>query len=392
MERSGAAAVGRNVPASARRPPHRQARLDHDRPGPVDRALHPPVAVRVADDVDVGFRNRLAFANDESAREGVLGLARGDVGGRTQLDDDRRLAECHVAGDLDGAARDDRRFVPRRASRLGSCPVGEAVHAAGSVTQPPFGHAGRKRVDDRDHRVLPEVVAHAQGVGACLDRLHRRLDDPDRLAHRLHLERIGEDDAVEAELAAQQPAQHRRVDRGGQRADADVCGHDRRDSGGDRRAEGRQAVLDVADERRQLEMRVLGRRAVTRKVLRAGRDPPRLKAAHVGGDMAGDELGVVAERAGADHGVRRNVHIGDRSEVPVHADRRELGGDRAGDLLGRRDVVDDTEGGAAGIRAALPPLEPRHVAPLLVERQQDPGRSARSAVANPARASRVGTL
>ena len=87
--------------------------------------------------------------------------------------------------------------------------------------------------------------------------------------------------------------------------------------------------------------------------------------------MPGDELGVGAERARPDHRVRRHVHVGDRREVPVHADRSELGRDRRRDGLGQRRVVDGAERGAGGVRAPRLPLEPRDVAALLVDREQD---------------------
>ena len=49
----------------------------------------------------------------------------------------------------------------------------------------------------------------------------------------------------------------------------------------------------------------------------------------------------------ADHRVRRHVHVGDRREVPVDADRGELRGDRRRDALRQRRVVEHAERSAA---------------------------------------------
>ena len=173
----------------------------------------------------------------------------------------------------------------------------------------------------------------------------------------------------------------------------DVRGHDRPHAGGDRGAKRRQPVLDVADERRQLEMRVLLGRAVAGEVLRACRHAAALDPAHVGRDVPRDERGVGAERARADHRVRRHVHVCHGREVPVDARVRKLGGDRRGDRLRQRDVVDGAERRAARIRAAGLPLEPRHIAALLVDREQHVARARRAATAHKARSrSRDGTL
>ena len=53
------------------------------------------MTVGVADDVHVGFRDRLAFTHD-LGRQRVLRLAGGDVRDRTKLDDPRRRAEGRV--------------------------------------------------------------------------------------------------------------------------------------------------------------------------------------------------------------------------------------------------------------------------------------------------------
>ena len=82
--------------------------------------------------------------------------------------------------------------------------------------------------------------------------------------------------------------------------------------------------------------------------------------------------GSDAEAAHADDGVARvRVRVRDGREVQVHAGARQLAGDRARDLLRQRDVVDGAEREVAGVRAAVLRLEPRHVAALLVDRDQE---------------------
>ena len=101
--------------------------------------------------------------------------------------------------------------------------------------------------------------------------------------------------------------------------------------GGECRTERLEPRLDVAGDRRQLEVGVLLRRAVPGEVLDASGDATRLRAANVRGDVPRDERRVGAERARADHGVRRDVDVGDRRVVPVDAGGGELGGDRRRD-------------------------------------------------------------
>ena len=153
-----------------------------------------------------------------------------------------------------------------------------------------------------------------------------------------------------------------------------VAGHHRLDAGGDRGAEREQRRGEVAADRRQLAVRVDGRVAVAGKVLRARGDALALGPGDERRDVTRDELGVGAEAADADHGVARvRVHVRDRREVQVHAGARQLAGDRARDLLRQRHVVDGAEREVAGVRAAVLRLEPRHVAALLVDRDQQLG-------------------
>ena len=67
------------------------------------------------------------------------------------------------------------------------------------------------------------------------------------------------------------------------------------------------------------------------------------------------------------------VGVRDRGEVQIDARRGQLARDRACDRLGQRHVVDGAEREVAGVRAAVLGLEPRHVAALLVDRDQELG-------------------
>ena len=118
-------------------------------------------------------------------------------------------------------------------------------------------------------------MADAQRVDARFERAYRGLLDSECRADRLHLERVGQYQPVEAELLAQQTLHDARAERGGrvvESGDAHVRGHDRPHAGGDRGPERLQTVFDVARDGRELEMGVLLGRAVAGKVLRTGGD------------------------------------------------------------------------------------------------------------------------
>ena len=246
------------------------------------------------------------------------------------------------------------------------------------------------------HRLLEEVVPEAQRVGAGLDRPNRPLFHTGRRADRAHLERVRHDQPVVPEVLAEQAVQdlaaHRRRDVA-QRADDDVRGHDRLRVGLDRSLEGQEgSVLDRLHDR-ELVMRVLGGVAVTREVLRAGCDARSLEPAHEGGHVPRRQLPVRAERADADDrvlGVR--VHVRDRREVDVHADRRQLGSHRRRDLLRQLDVVDGAESRVAGIRASRRRLEAGDVAAFLVDRDEHVPTLERSAAVSVPSCSRLSTF
>jgi hypothetical protein len=98
-------------------------------------------------------------------------------------------------------------------------------------------------------------VADEEGVDPRGDREDGAPLDAVGRADRLHLERVGDDEAVVAELTAEQarddrPAEGRRdvVELG----DEDVGRHDRGDAGGDRAAERPEARVDVVGHHGQL--------------------------------------------------------------------------------------------------------------------------------------------
>ena len=226
-------------------------------------------------------------------------------------------------------------------------------------------------------RLLVQVVAEAERVGSGGESQDGGFRHSQRPADPLHLERVGDDQPVEAELAAQQAREDRPADRRRRVVEPgheQVARHHRLDAGVDRGAEGQERGGEVAADRRQLAVRVGGRVAVTGKVLRARGDALALRAGDEGRHVARDELGVGAEAAHADDRVARvRVRVRDRRQVQVHAGARELAGDRARDLLRQRHVVDGAEREVAGVRAAVLRLEPRHVSALLVDRDQELG-------------------
>ena len=119
-------------------------------------------------------------------------------------------------------------------------------------------------------------------------------------------------------------------------------------------------------------MRVGGGVAVAGEVLRAGRHSLALRAGDERGHVPRDELGIGAEAADADDGIPGvGVRVGDGCEVQVDARGSQLARDRARHRLGQLHVVDGAEREIAGVRAAVLGLEPRHVAALLVDRDQE---------------------
>ena len=134
------------------------------------------------------------------------------------------------------------------------------------------------------------------------------------------------------------------------RADDDVCGHDRLRVSLDRGTERDERVQLEAVDDRQRQVGIDGRVAVTGKVLRARCDTGALEPAHERGDMSRHQLGVRSEGADPDDRIQRiRVDVRDRREVEVHADVGELGADRSCDALGQLEIVDDPQRGVSRI-------------------------------------------
>ena len=157
----------------------------------------------------------------------------------------------------------------------------------------PAASGSRSLFDGVDERLerggLRVVVAAADqhAVAAGLDRQHRRGGHRVAAGDRLHLEIVAQDDALVAQLLAQEarddaPRQRRRP-RLVERRHEHVRGHDGRDPGLDGRPERHE--LDLAQpigrmlDERQLEVRIGAGVAVPGKVLAAGGDALALQRA-----------------------------------------------------------------------------------------------------------------
>jgi hypothetical protein len=93
------------------------------------------------------------------------------------------------------------------------------------------------------------------------------------------------------------------------------------------------AVLDAG----KLEVAVHAGVAMAGEVLGAGGDPLALEPVHEGHGVARHLFGIAREAAIADYRVGRvGVDVGDRGEVEIQAQVRELAAERAGQRLGLR--------------------------------------------------------
>jgi hypothetical protein len=111
--------------------------------------------------------------------------------------------------------------------------------------------------------------------------------------------------------------------------------------------------------------------AVPGEVLHARADAGGLQPGDVGLGVPRDEQRVSAEGPHTDHRVVRvAVDVDDRGRVEVDPGSEQLPTDRPSDRLGEHDIVDATQRGVAGVRAALGLVQPRDVATLLVGRDQ----------------------
>ena len=121
----------------------------------------------------------------------------------------------------------------------------------------------------------------------------------------------------------------------------DVRRHHRIDSSIDCFAKWRQVDraqhLHILVYPRQRQMRVRPGIAVSRKVLGRRQHSVRSRPANVGSHQCPHLLGIGAERSCADDRIRWiGIHIGDRKEIPVHADRPALLRRNSAELFGVR--------------------------------------------------------
>ena len=208
-----------------------------------------------------------------------------------------------------------------RRRRQGAHPLRRLGHPV--LGQPTRVHG---RHDGRVHGVvglLGRARAEAEQVDAGDEGAHRGLGDAGLGARAGHVECVAHDDAVEAELVAQQRRSRSRENvagRSGSIAGTMMCEvMTAATPGVDGRPEGRELALARAPravdvDARQAEVRVDHGVAVAREVLRAGGDPGGLQALDPRGRVARDEGGVVAEAAHADDRVvGGGVDVDDRA-------------------------------------------------------------------------------
>ena len=138
-------------------------------------------------------------------------------------------------------------------------------------------------------------------------------------------------------------------------------GHDRVHALVDRALEGHQLhrveTRAIARHDGEADVRVDVRVTVPGEVLRGGEGAARVRAADEGGAQARDELRVGPEGARRDDRVVRvRVHVQDRREEDVHADRARLLRGDAPVLVREAVVTDGAEGhGGRELRAAALP-------------------------------------
>jgi hypothetical protein len=133
---------------------------------------------------------------------------------------------------------------------------------------------GQNRFDGRFR-----IGRHHQRVGAGFERQHGGLAARIALRDAAHLQRVGDDDALESHFAAQQAGedggrQRGRHIGGGQRRHGDVRGHDGIHARLDGRAEGRQfdalQALAAGVDHGHVQMRIHRRIAVSGEMLGGG--------------------------------------------------------------------------------------------------------------------------
>ena len=306
----------------------------------------------------------------------------GDARARLEIDDERRALERRIAFDLERSARRNEPDVARHGSalRLRGNPVARRANAARRLDQPGLGqpallHRGDDRGLNLDERVLREIVTEAERVRAGPSARTAPSSTP-------MVALIARISSASVITIPSKPSSQRsrswRITRlvvagtsssAGTRmcavmieaAPASIAAR----NGGSAFATNASRSSWTTGSSRCESASVS---PCPGKCFAHAATPwpwrPRTKAA----TCLADEPGIRAERPDPDDRVQRiRVHVGDRREVEVDADRGEIGADRGGDLLGEVDVVDSAERSVPGVRAPVRRLEPRDVAALLVD-------------------------
>ena len=212
------------------------------------------------------------------------------------------------------------------------------------------------RLDRRGHGVdrRADAVRSQQHIRPGLEGEHRRLARAVALRDRAHAQRVGEEEAAEPHLAAQQLRHqlggHRRgavvAEHSGHRH---VCGHHRVHARVDRHAEGDELhpveAVAVGPDDGQLDVRIGPGVAVPGEVL-GGRERTSLPGPpDEGRTQSPHGLRIFAEGADVDHRVVRiAVHVEHRRKEPVNAHRPGFFGRDAAVLVGEVLVTRGAEG------------------------------------------------
>ena len=183
----------------------------------------PDVAVSVAQDdddlpsvarLDEGLAGRAARHEPDDLRrwkrvaEAMVRFAGRDRRLGQELDDERRPRERHVAVDKQRPpGRLEADVSGSHVEGLSLDTARQGMDAGRGFPQPFLGEPARPHgFDDGGvHRLRAELGAEAQRVSAGLECANGALLHTDRRADRAHLERVGDDEAGEAELVTQEP-------------------------------------------------------------------------------------------------------------------------------------------------------------------------------------------
>ena len=199
---------------------------------------------------------------------------------------------------------------------------------------------------------IVDILGHEQHVVAGQQRIDtgRALE---HLGRPLHVQRIGEDKAVKAQFVTQERGHTVRRQAGGRLAPLNsryqqMGGKNTAQSRIDKFAERHQfAGVDflqgLVDDRQRL-VRVLTRRAMTRKVLSHSHHAAIFQASRKSDGMACHQFGALAKGAVADNGVQRViVHVEHRCEIHLNAHAAALTGYLTAVVVEQHVVVDSAQ-------------------------------------------------